>query len=288
MRVLLAAALFAASLPAAAAERPIPIVAAENFYAEVASAVGGDRVRVESVIVAPGVDPHDFEPAPSTARLVADARIVVMNGADYDHWMERLVDGSGAAGPTVIDVASLLGVAEGANPHLWYDPRAVPALADALAKDLAAIDPEGAEGYANRARDFVASLETLNQKVAEIRGRFAGVPVTASEPVFGPMAEALGLDMRNAAVQNAVMHETEPSARDIAAMEDDLRNGRVRAFFYNSQVVDPLTEQLLAAAKAGKVPVVGVTETKPDGATYAEWMLGTLGETEKALATPSS
>ena len=283
-----AAALFATILPASAADLPIPIVAAENFYGEVAAAVGGDRVAVASIIVAPGTDPHDFEPAPSTARLVADAQIVVMNGADYDHWMERLVAGSSARDRTVIDVAALLEAPEGANPHLWYDPRAVPALADALAAELARRDPADASGYANRAKAFVASLDEVNQKIADLRARFAGTPVTASEPVFGPMADALGLDMKHGAVQVAVMHETEPAATDIAAMEDDLKSGRVRVFFYNSQVVDPLTEQLLAAAAAGKVPVVGITETMPEGMSYARWMLGTLDMTAKALATPSS
>ena len=289
--LLAAAALFTASfpaVPASAAELPIRIVAAENFYGEVAAAVGGDRVMVESIIVAPGTDPHDFEPAPSTARLVADARIVVMNGADYDHWMERLVEGSSAPDRTIIDVAALLEAPDGANPHLWYDPRAVPALAAALAAELARIDPEGAAGYASREKAFAASLDEVNQKIADLRARFAGTPVTASEPVFGPMADALGLDMKHRAVQVAVMHETEPAARDIAAMEDDLKSGRVKVFFYNSQVVDPLTEQLLAAAAAGKVPVVGVTETKPEGMSYPEWMLGTLDMTAKALAAPSS
>jgi zinc/manganese transport system substrate-binding protein len=276
------------AFPASAVDLPVPIVAAENFYGEVAAAVGGDRVTVESIIVAPGTDPHDFEPAPSTARLVADARIVVMNGADYDHWMERLVEGSSMPERTVIDVAALLGTPEGANPHLWYDPRAVPALADALAAELARRDPEGAAGYASRAKALVASLEEVNQRIADLRARFAGTPVTASEPLFGPMADALGLDMKHRAVQVAVMHETEPAARDIAAMEDDLKSGRVKVFFYNSQVVDPLTEQLLAAAAAGKVPVVGVSETEPEGMSYAAWMLGTLEATAKALAAPSS
>lgn len=278
----------AAALPARAAEAPIPVVAAENFYGAVAEAVGGDRVTVTSVIVAAGTDPHDFEPPPSVARAVADARIVVLNGAGYDHWMEHLAEASAGRNRTVIEVSALVGAKDGDNPHLWYDPRTLPAVAAELARVLAGIDPANAGGYDSRAKAFIASLDPLDEKIAGIRARFAGVPVTASEPVFGPMAAALGLDMRHGRFQQAIMNETEPSASDIAAMEDDLRAGRVKVLFYNSQVADPLTEQLLAAAKAGGVAVVPVTETMPAGSTYLDWMLGQLDATAKALAAPAT
>ncbi len=282
------AVVFAFSSPAKAGDLPIPVVAAENFYGEVAAAVGGDRVAVESVVISAKTDPHDFEPTPSVAQQVAEARIVILNGAGYDHWMERLVEASDRPDRTVIDVATLVGAVEGDNPHLWYDPRAVPALAAALAKSLTAMDPDGAAGYESRRKDFVASLQALNQKITEIKDRYAGTPVTATEPVFGLMAQSLGLGMRNDDFQRAVMNETEPSARQIAAFEDDLKNSKVKILFYNSQVVDPLTERLLALAKQAGVPVVGVTETKPPGATYAQWMLDELDATAKALAAPSS
>jgi len=286
--VLAAAAMLFAVAPARAAELPIPVVAAENVYGEVTAAIGGDRVAVRSVIVSAKTDPHDFEPPPSVAKDVAGARVVILNGAGYDHWMARLVQASDNPDRTVIDVATLIGAVEGDNQHLWYDPRAVPALAAALAQSLAAIDPDGAPGYESRGKDFAASLETLNEKITEIRDRYAGTPVTATEPVFGPMAAALGLDMRNEDFQRAVMNETEPSAREIAAFEDDLKNRQVKVLFYNSQVVDPLTEQALAAARNAGVPVVGVTEILPPGKTYLDWMLGELDATARALAAPSS
>jgi zinc/manganese transport system substrate-binding protein len=286
--VLAAAAMLFAVVPARAAGLPVPVVAAENVYGEVAAAIGGDRVAVRSVIVSAKTDPHDFEPPPSVAEDVAGARVVILNGAGYDHWMERLVQASDNPGRTVINVATLIGAVEGDNPHLWYDPRAVPALAAALAQSLAAVDRAGAAGYESRRKDFVASLQTLNEKITEIRDRYAGTPVTATEPVFGPMAAALGLDMRNEDFQRAVMNETEPSAREIAAFDDDLKNRQVKVLFYNSQVVDPLTEQALAAARNAGVPVVGVTEILPPGKTYLDWMLGELDTTARALAAPSS
>lgn len=289
MKTLLAAAtLIAFPFTVQAADVPIPVVAAENFYGEVAAAIGGDRVSVESVVVSAEADPHDFEPPASVARAVADARIVIMNGAEYDHWMERLVDASDTADRVVIDVAGLVGAVEGDNPHLWYDPRAMPAFAAALAGELTSLDPEGAAEYKSRSNAFVASLQELNQKIETIRDRHAGVPVTATEPVFGLMAEALGLDMRNEDFQRAIQNESEPSARQIAGLEADIRDGEVKVLFYNSQVVDPLTERLLAAAQESGVPVVGITETMPEGGSYVGWMLDQLDATEKALSAPSS
>lgn len=284
---LIAAALLAPSL-ASAAELPIRVVAAQSFYGEVAAAIGGDRAEVISVPTSPDADPHTFEPTPSVARAIADAKLVIFNGADYDHWMEHLLDATPAETRVVIEVAELTGVSAGENPHLWYDPRTMPALADAITGALTVLDPDGAEAYEERRQSFVEALAPLDDKVAAIKARFEGTPVTATEPVFGPMADALGLEMTNERLQTAIMNETEPSARDIAAVIDDIENGRVQALIYNTQVADAMTAQFLEAAEQANLPVVGVTETMPAGVGYADWMLGQLDRLEKALAGPFS
>jgi zinc/manganese transport system substrate-binding protein len=280
--------LLLASVLAASATEPLTVVAAENFYGEVAAAVGGDRVTVENILTNPDTDPHDFEPKPSTARAVAKAAVVVLNGADYDPWMNRLIEASAAKDQAVIDVAALIGRKAGDNPHVWYDVEAISGLASRLADTLAAKDPAGAADYRKGRDTYLATLAPIKTKIAEVKGRFAGAPVAATEPVFGYMADALGLKMRNSAFQLAVMNETEPSARDTAAFESDIKGGKIKVLFYNSQVTDPQTEHLLALAKTARVPVVGVTETKPEGKSYAEWMTETLDATAKALAGPST
>jgi zinc/manganese transport system substrate-binding protein len=287
-RILPALVFLAASALPALAAGPISIVAAENFYGEAAAAVGGDGVKVTSVIVQQGTDPHDYEPTPSVATAVADAGVVILSGADYDPWMGRLVEASANDARKVIDVASLIGRKPGDNPHVWYDPKAMPALANALADTFSALDPAGKAGYDTRRDAFLASLAPIQAKVDQLRTAFANTPVTATEPVFGYMAEALGFKMQNDAFQTAIMNETEPSAAAVASMEDDIKNGRVKIVFYNSQVEDPLTQHLAEAAKAAGVPVVGVTETQPEGQTFTQWMLGELDATAKALGAPAS
>jgi zinc/manganese transport system substrate-binding protein len=287
-RSILATAVLAWLSGPAFAETPIKILAAQNFYAEVATAIGGDRVSVETVAMPADADPHDFEPAPSVARSVSDAAIVVFNGADYDHWMEHLLESTERPDRQVIEAAQLIGVEEGDNPHVWYDPRTIPAVAEALAATLAELDPADAANYETRKAAFLATVKPVGDKVAAIRDRFAGSPIAATEPVFGYMADALGLKSSNAEFQAAIMNETEPSAKDVAALESYLREHKVKALIYNTQVTDAMTEQLLSVAKEADVPVVGVTETTPEGKTYPEWMLDELDALEKALAGQSS
>jgi zinc/manganese transport system substrate-binding protein len=283
-----AALLLLAPFRADAGDVPIPIVSAQSFYGEVAAAVGGNRVTVESVPVSPDADPHDFSPSPSVARAIADATIIVFNGAGYDHWMDHLLHATATRERIVIEAAVLVGVGQGDNPHIWYDPRTMPAMAAALAEALGRLDPTEAEAFEERRQAFVATLAPIDDKVAAIKGRFEGTLIAATEPVFGPMADALGLTTTNQRFQTAIMNETEPSARDIAAVIDDIANGRVKALIYNTQVADAMTDQLVDTANRADVPVVGVTETNPDGQAYADWMLGQLDALENALAGPSS
>ena len=279
---------WAALVDAGAAGGKIAIVAAENFYGDVAQQIGGDRVVVTSVLSNPDQDPHLFETSPAVIRRIAAARIVVYNGADYDPWMERLLKVTPKPGRIVIVAAGVVHKKPGDNPHLWYDPQTMPAVAGALAAAFRAADPAHIDEYATRLKLFLASLDPLNKKIAEIRSKYAGVTVTASEPVFGYMAAALHLTMLNPRFQLAVMNNTEPSAGDVAAFEDDLKAHKVRVLFYNKQAADKLVQHLVRLARAGNIPVVGVTETAPPGLSYQDWMLGELDDTEKALGGPLS
>ncbi len=271
-----------------AADGKIAVVAAENFYGSVAQQIGGDRVAVASILNNPDQDPHLFEVSPAVVRQIAAAEIVIYNGADYDPWMEQLLKVTPKPGRTVIVAADLVHKKAGDNPHLWYDPPTMPAVASALAAALAAIDPAHQDDYAARLQTFIASLAPLKEKIAAIRSKYAGVPVTATEPVFGYMAAALKLTMRNERFQLAIMNDTEPSAGDLAAFERDLKTHQVRVMFYNKQASDKLVQHLVDLARASNIPVVGVTETAPPGLSYQDWMLMQLDATEKALAGSSS
>ncbi len=278
----------AAVTSAHAADGKLAIVAAENFYGDVAQQIGGDRVSVVSILNNPDQDPHLFETSPSVVRRVAAAQIVIYNGADYDPWMERLLKVTPRPGRVVIVAADLMHGTAGDDPHLWYDPPTMPAVAKALAAAFSTVDPGHADNYATRLKTFLASLGPLNDKIAAIRGKYAGVQVTATEPVFGYMAAALHLTMLNQRFQLAVMNNTEPSAGDFAAFERDLNTHKVRVMFYNKQASDKIVQHLVDLARASDIPVVGVTETCPPGLSYQNWLLGELDATATALGAASS
>lgn len=266
----------------------IAVVAAQNFYGDIARRIGGDRVSVVSIMSNPDQDPHLFETTPGVVRQIADARIVIVNGADYDPWMDKLIAAAPRPGRSVINAAKLVNAKAGDNPHLWYAPATMPAVAKAIAAALSQADAAHAAEYSERLAKTLDDLGRVAQRVTQMRAKHAGKPVTATEPVFGLMADALGLTMRNQNFQLAMMNDTEPSARDVAAFEDDLKNNKVKALIYNKQVSEKLTERLLAVAGKAKVPVVGVTETQPANVSFQDWMLGELDALDKALTGPNS
>ena len=282
-RGVVGAALAIAAAAAARAE-PIAIVAAESVYGDLARQIGGGNVAVTSVIASAERDPHEFEPSPAVARAVAGARLVLYNGAGYDAWMERLLSAAPSPGRETIDVAKLSGRKPGDNPHVWYDVATISTVATALAAKLSAVDAVHRPAYAAGLATFDASLSPLRAKIAALRARYTGAPVTATEPVFQYMADALGLAMRNAAFQRAVMNSTEPGARVMAAFEDDLRGHAVKALLYNAQTGAAVAQRMRDVADRAGVPVVAITEMQPPGKTYPQWMLAQLEALERALA----
>jgi zinc/manganese transport system substrate-binding protein len=276
------ALMLAAPVPGRAAA-PVNIVAAENFYGDVARQIGGPDVNVTSILDNPDQDPHLFEASASVARAVSAARVVIYSGIDYDPWMARLLRAARGSGRTVIVVADLMGRKSGDNPHIWYDPATMRALAQSLADALADADPAHKPGYQKRLALFQQSLRPIDSKIAALRRRLANTPATATEPVFGYMFRALGMRVRDLPFQIAIMNGTEPSAADVAGFEDDLRLHRVRLLVYNSQASSPIAARMKALAAVSHVPVVGASETEPPGKTWQAWMLSELDAVDHAL-----
>ena len=282
-RVRLTVFLVALLPPAASAQATISVVAAENVYGDVAQQIGGEHVAVTSLISNPAQDPHLFEATPAAARALSGAQIVIGNGADYDPWLDKLLQSAPKPGRTEISIARLMDRKAGDNPHLWYDPATMPAFAQAFAAALAKADPAHEADYKSRLNTFLAALKPIDDKVVAMRAKYKGVPVTATEPMFEPMTDAIGLINRNLRFQLAMMNDTEPSAKDVAAFEIDLKQHKVKALISNTQVSEPLTQRLVAIAQASNVPVVGVTETLPAGKHFQDWVLSELDALDQAL-----
>lgn len=265
----------------------INIVAAENMYGSVAQQLGGHYVHVISILNNPNQDPHLFSASFSTARAVANADIIVYNDAAYDDWMEKLLSVSINQKRTVINIAQLLNKKPGDNPHLWYDPATMPIYAQRLVQSLIQQDPEHQAYYSLNLLKFNSEYQQLNDKINQLRQQFNQTPVIATEPLFGYMAQALGMQMYGTALQISVMNDVEPSPSQLQQFETALRQHTVKILFYNVQVTNPLTQRLQSIAQAEGIPIVGISETQPDNMTYIQWMLKQLSTTELALHSES-
>ncbi|MGH8258692.1 MAG: metal ABC transporter solute-binding protein, Zn/Mn family [Steroidobacteraceae bacterium] len=285
--------------PAHAASRPLRIVAAENFYGDIAAQLAGPGAQVVSVLNNAAADPHLFEPGISTARAVADADLVIYNGLSYDVWMEKLLAGTRAPHRRIVVAASMLAqrppdgaktdrdaphrAARFRNPHLWYDPAVIRGVARAIAAQLTEADPAGRARYDARLRRFLESMRSVDTEIARLRAHFSGTVVASTEPLAQYLTEAIGLTMSNERFQLSVMNGTEPSARDTADFERALRERRVRVLIYNGQVASSAVRRLLDIARESGIPVVGMTETEPPGVDYQQWMLDELRALGAAL-----
>jgi len=276
------------ALEAATANGTIIAVGAENQYADVIQQVGGKYVQASAIMSNPNTDPHTFEASASTGRLVNAARLVVQNGLGYDTFMDTIEKAVPDSGRHVIVVQKLLGLPDSTpNPHLWYDPATMPKVADAIAESLAAIQPAHAAYFKANAAAFTTSLGPWIDAIGTFRQHYPGTPVATTEPVADYLLQALGADNKTPwAFQADVMNGTDPSAQDVAIERSLFTQYKVRAFLYNQQVTDSLTESFIALARASGIPVVGVYETMPEpGYRYQSWMLAEVRALQQAVAS---
>jgi zinc/manganese transport system substrate-binding protein len=265
-------------------------IGAENEYADVIGQVGGKYVHAEAILSNPNTDPHTFEASPSVAHEISQARLIVQNGAGYDDWATTMENAVPDPGRKVINVQKLLGLPDSAaNPHLWYKPATMPAVARAIAAGLAAIQPAHAAYFTANAARFTASLGAWNQALAQFKARYPDTPVATTEPVADYLLQAAGtVNLTPWAFQADVMNGTDPSAQNVAVQKSLFTGHKVKIFLYNQQVTDSLTESYINLAHASGIPVVGVYETMPAGYDYQSWMLAEVHAMDKALADKTS
>jgi zinc/manganese transport system substrate-binding protein len=269
----------------------VAVVAAENQYGNVASQIGGRYVHVVSVESNPNADPHNYELSPGTAAAVAGAALVIQNGAGYDSFMNKLESASPSRHRQVIDVQHLLRLpADIPNPHLWYKPSTMPAVAQALTSDLARRQPAHAGYFRARAAAFDKSLDGWYAAIAAFRRHHQGATAATTEPVADYLLAAMGIrNLTPFTFQADVMNGTDPPPTAIALVESVLDKHRVGAFVYNEQVVDSLTSTIRAHAIGHRVPVVAVYETMPaPGFDYQSWMLAETRAISGAFAAGRS
>jgi len=269
----------------------VSAVGAENEYANVISQIGGKYVKVSAIESNPNTDPHTFEASAAVARQVAEAQLIVQNGIGYDTYMNRIESSSPSSSRKVIDVQQLLGLPDSTpNPHLWYSPKTMPAVAKAVADDLSKLSPAHAAYFRANVTTFDKSLQPWLTAIAQFKAAYGGTPVAVTEPVGDYMLQAVGASiMTPFGLQADIMNGVDLSPQYVSLQDSLFTQHRVKVFLYNQQVTDTTTESFLALAHREGIPVVGVYETMPTpGYSYQSWMLAEVNALRKAVASKAS
>lgn len=264
----------------------LSVVAAENFWGNITSQLGGSHVHVTSIISDPTADPHLYESNAQNASAVSAADMVIVNGVGYDDFMSKLLNGSSNTSRQVLTAADILGVTgNDVNPHLWYDIPKVELVADRIAASLEAKDPAHKADYEHNLQTFKESLQPLLDSIATIKRQYPNAPVAYTEPVPGYILAAAGLDVKTPeGFAKSIEDGTDPSPADSQTMASLMTNKRVKVLLYNAQATSPITEHVKELAKQAGIPVIGVTETLPaQEKTYQSWQEDQLNALLKAL-----
>ena len=247
--VLLVAAFASACGGGSGDDGTVRVVAAEDFWGDIAAQLGGARVSVTSIISEPGVDPHLYESNARDAGAVARADLVIENGLGYDAAIHKLLSSGSRRDRAELVVAEVLGAAEGANPHLWYDILRIPRVAQAIVDELVRLDPDGRPTYEANLATFTASLQPLFDAIADVATKHGGAQVAYTEPVAAYLLEAMHLVGSSPdGYASAIEEGNEPAPEAVQAMERLLRPGAVAALVYNTQATSPITQEAQAAA----------------------------------------
>ena len=263
----------------------IQIVAAENFWGSLVSQLGGDRVSVTSIVSDPNADPHEYESNAETAKIFETANYVIINGAGYDSWSEKLLSSDNNLNRKVLNVSNFLGKKDGDNPHFWYNPDYVNAVIAQMEKDLISIDPSNAKYYQEQYLALQKNLAPYQNRVLSIKQQFGGTPIACTESIFVYPAQALGLNLISPLdFMDAIDEGNDPPAQSVIKFEELIKDHKINVLVYNAQTVTPITETIKKMAADNNIPVIGITETiQPPDVSFQDWMNSELISLENAL-----
>jgi len=283
---------FAATLQSAnaAPHSVVHAIGVENEYADVIKQIGGPYVDVTALLSNPNTDPHTFEASPRVASQLSEAQLIVQNGVGYDDWADKLIRAHANTSQKVINVQHLLKLPDDTwNPHLWYNVKTMPAVADAIAQQLSTLMPSEAAVFKANASAFKASLTPWYNAIDSFKKAHPHTAVAVTEPVSDYLLDAMGISIKTPkGLQTAVMNGIDPSPQDVNTQNTLLSQHKVHAFVYNQQVTDSLTSSFLSNAHSHNIPVVSVYETMPVGYHYQSWMLAETNALERAVVDHTS
>jgi zinc/manganese transport system substrate-binding protein len=259
-------------------------VAAENFYGNIVQQLGAGHVSVVSILSDPNVDPHEYESSVQNGIAVSKAQLVVQNGDNYDTWMDKLLAASPSPSRIVLVGADIAKHKLTDNPHVWYGIDNILDISGAITAALEKIDPADQAAFEASLTTFKQSLLPIQQKIGDLKSKYAGTPVGLTETIFLYQTGPIGLNVLTPFdYEKAIAEGNDPPADTVVTTNNQINQQLVKVLIYNMQTVTPVTTNLQDAAKINAIPIVPVSETMPEGKTYQGWMLDQLNALQKAL-----
>jgi ABC-type Zn uptake system ZnuABC Zn-binding protein ZnuA len=282
------AALAPASLGAG---KKLRVVATTSIVADVVSNVGGDEIELTGLLPI-GADPHTYQATPQDLRAVADAHVIFANGAGLEAFLDEMLRNAGGNAPVVHvsegiefrelsaeaghdDAASEDHAHADVDPHTWFDPNNVIVWVDNVERALSQLDPAHTDAYQANAEAYRAALEELD---AWIRQQVSQVPagnrkLVTDHLVLGYFADEYGFEQIGAVI-GAFSTVAEPSAQQIAALEDDIRRLGVPAVFVSTTVNPKVSERVAqdTGVRLVRLYTGSLTEPAGEAGTYLDFM----------------
>jgi zinc/manganese transport system substrate-binding protein len=263
----------------------INVVAAENFYGDLVSQIGGSHISVTSILSDPNVDPHEYQSSVQTATVVSHADLVIENGDNYDTWMDQLLSATPNDQRTVLVAATIARHPLPDNPHVWYGIDNIQDIAQSIADTLKKLDHADTTTFTNNLNTFKQSLTPLMQKMGSLKATYSGTPVGLTETIYRYQTQTIGLNVLTPLeFEKAIAEGNDPPTDTITTANNQVNHKQIKVLIYNLQTITPITTNLQDAARQQHIPIVGVTETMPTHKHYQTWMLDQLNALGQALA----
>jgi zinc/manganese transport system substrate-binding protein len=236
----------------------------------------------------PDADPHEFQPTASDVKAYQSARLVIEDGLGYDDFSDKIL-GTMSQRPALLRMGDVLGLQTGANPHVWYSVGYVDTMTGAILGQLEQLNPGAASYYDNQFSFLQQAMGPYKSLIGQINAQYLSFSVGSTESIFVDMAYSLGANLISPPeFMNAVAEGNDPTARDVATFQDQIKNHKIKVLMYNTQTVTSLTEQLKQLARDNGVPIVGISETMPLGAqSFQGWQATQLQTLLNTLKTSS-
>ena len=268
----------------------LQVVAAENFWGSLITQLGGTHIQVFTIVTDPNADPHEYESTTKDAIAVATANYVIINGAGYDDWAQKLISANNNPNQKVLNVANILGQKVGSNPHFWYNPTFVNEAVHQMFLDLVSLNQSDISYFSQQYATLNASLGGYNHQINLIKQQFAGTEVAATESIAVYLAESTSLNLVSPSTfMEAVSEGNDPPAQSIVQFQQQLQSGAVKVLIFNSQTVTPITQEMESIATKNNLTLVAITETvSPPNTPFQQWMSAELVILQTALVTSAS